>query len=84
MSEDATARLESMAIDIDTRLVELWLLALTPGSVVVAAFENNPALRDAVGGIMRTAYARGYIDALAEDKAGRRSELHKAHGYKPA
>ena len=81
---DKAERLESMAVDIDTRLLELWNIVMEPNSVVVAAFEQNEALRGVVGDIIRTAYTRGYIDALEEEKAGRRSELHRTHGYKPA
>lgn len=81
--EHERTRLERLAVDVDTRLTELWLVALEPGSPIAEAIEADEGLRDSLGHALRVAYGRGYIDALTEDRAGRRAELHRTHGYQP-
>lgn len=76
-------RLAGLAVDIDTRLTELWLTVLEPGSPMARAIEKDDELREGLGAALRMAYGRGYIDALQEDRAGRRAELYRTHGYQP-
>lgn len=77
---DRRGRLE---VDIDVRLAAHWPTWLRPGTALSAVMERSDVIRDMVGAVVRTAYAQGYIDALREEKDGRRAELHRTHGYRP-
>jgi hypothetical protein len=63
------ARVERLALDVDTRLVGLWALVdqVKVWDLDIAAM------------YMRSAYAQGYCDALSEDVRGR---LHRENGYR--
>jgi hypothetical protein len=76
---------DKLAVDIDLRLSVSghWPIWLEPGTPLARVMERSEIVRDMVGAIARTAYAQGYIDALREDKDGRRAELHRTHGYRP-
>lgn len=77
-----TDRQGPLKVDIDTRLTELWLTILDPGSPIGRAISSDEELRDALGDALRCAYGQGYTDALREEKAGRRGELPSTHGYR--
>lgn len=70
-------------VDVDTRLAELWAMVWDPAYGVDEKLQADEHLRGQVAGFLRAAYGIGYAHALREDKAGRRSELHRAHGYRP-
>jgi hypothetical protein len=71
---------EGLAVDVDTRISELWLMAWEPATVVATLMEDAD-FAAAIGALMRAAYGKGYCDALREDAEGRRGELGRAHGY---
>lgn len=73
-----------LSVDIDTRLTAVWLAALDPDLPLADALDaGGSLLRDVVGASLRAAYGQGYIDALQEDRAGRRAVLLSTHGYAP-
>lgn len=72
-----------LAFDIDLRLAFHWASWLGPGTPLAEAVAGGDSVRDMVGAVVRAAYGQGYCDALREDKAGRRADLHRTHGYKP-
>lgn len=61
-------RLARLELDVDARLVDLWREAAN-----VKKWTLETASQ-----FMRSAYARGYADALEEPVPG---ELYRAHGY---
>lgn len=83
MEADELSRSDRLSVDIDVRLADHWPRWMRPGSTLTLLMERDESVRDMVGAVARTAYAQGYIDALREDKDGRRSELHRTHGYAP-
>jgi hypothetical protein len=71
----------ALITDIDTRILPIWSNVFAHEESVPELLDTN--VRAVIGAAVRTAYARGYADALLEDKAGRRAALHKANGYRP-
>jgi hypothetical protein len=72
---------EQLITDIDTRIIPIWEQVFAKEEDVPELLDSN--VRAVLGAAVRTAYAKGYADALLEDKAGRRAALHKANGYRP-
>lgn len=70
--ERRPSRTDLLELDIDTRLADLWREA--------AAYKEEWNL-EAVGGFMRAAYGKGYVDALTEPPE-ERGILTRTHGYK--
>lgn len=83
MEEPELSQADLLAVDIDVRLADHWPVWTRPGSALAVVMGHSQTIGDAVGAIARTAYAQGYTDALREDKAGRRAELHRTHGFRP-
>ena len=82
MNLDRNERQTRLDIDVDTRLAELWALALDRDTVIGAAMAINADVAHSVGLLLRAAYGLGYCDALKEDREGRRAELARANGYR--
>lgn len=70
-------------VDIDTRLMQLWTMVWNPDYGVDDKLSEDEELRTQIAAFFRVAYGLGYSDALREDRAGRRAELHRTHGYTP-
>jgi len=66
---DRLARLE---FDIDLRIANLW-------EQIDEVAEWTPEI---IASFIRTAYGRGYVDALKEDTEGERAKLCIDNGYK--
>lgn len=78
--EERERRRDRLAIDVDTRLTDIWLVVWQPGGVLRPTLEDE-ITREAFGAAVRAAYAYGYRDALDDDAQGRRGELARANGY---
>lgn len=63
-------RIDRLALDVDTRLVSLWALLTERG---LGEVELKIAAE-----FMRSAYAKGYDDALREPHRG---QLYRENGY---
>lgn len=72
-----------LEITIDARLADLWTMLWHEDGVLRDAMSDEQT-GAALTACLRYAYGRGYKDALAEDKAGRRGELATRHGYRIA
>jgi hypothetical protein len=57
-----------LELDIDTRLVEVWL----------HVWDRDESLVCEIGDLLRLAYGRGYCDALTEPSEG---QLCRDHGF---
>jgi hypothetical protein len=57
-----------LELDLDTRLVEVWL----------QVWERDEWAVGEIGSLLRLAYGRGYCDALTEPERGR---LCRDHGF---
>jgi hypothetical protein len=79
---DRNERQTRLDIDVDTRLAELWALALDRETVIGAAMAVDLDMAHSIGLLLRAAYGLGYCDALQEDREGRRGELARANGYR--
>lgn len=78
--EQRATRVESLMVDVDMRLSELWAMTWVPDSVLEPLMEDD-AMREAFGACLRSAYITGYRDALREDREGRRAALALDSGY---
>jgi len=79
MDDEARAeRFERLAVDIDTRLSELW--ASFWDTELHAGLDDDD--RALVASLMRAAYGLGYADYHRELEAGCPAELARANGYK--
>lgn len=75
-------RAERLAVDIDTRIADIWALAWDRDTLIGYLMDGNDDLAESVGLLMRAAYGKGYCDAFAERRNGGRSELARVHGYR--
>jgi len=78
--EERHERRQRLAIDVDTRMSEIWATVWGERSVLLPVLQDD-VKREALGAALRAAYALGYADALYEDSIGRRGELSRANGY---
>ena len=72
---------ESLKVDVDTRLLDIWEVLWEPGHLADTLREDE-GLATVIGSGLRAAYVRGYLDALQEESQGRRGELAREHGYR--
>lgn len=75
----SSERVQAVEVDIDCRIAALWVDTWAPDGVLADLDEAQSA---AMAAVARAAYARGYVDALQEDREGRRAELQRTHGYR--
>jgi hypothetical protein len=75
VSDDRTARRQRLEVDVDTRLMRVFMHY----APLMDSLDDEE--RRAMACALRAAYGEGYTDALREDAAGRRCELSRANGY---
>jgi hypothetical protein len=63
-------RIERLELDVDLRLRECW--------PILFSLELEPELTEAIGMLMRAAYASGYHDHATEPLE---NSLYREHGY---
>lgn len=74
-------RAERLAVDIDTRLSELWAIVWADEHPLSAVLANEDT-RDSFAAALRAAYGQGYTDSLREVRAGRPGALATDNGYR--
>lgn len=73
----ASPNKETLCTDIDLQLADLFTAVWEAGGQKI----NKERGVKIVGSAIRQAYARGYADALEDDRQGARSALFTRNGY---